>query len=184
MKNRQFTLWCLGGILLGISEAAAVSSTFAYDAAGRLVSMEVQEETYRIDYSYDGRGNLAGVTLQQGRRMVDPFAEASYLGDDLFDTGWMGLAYVPEDKPKEVYLREQGWISIGLALSGGLWYWDYAMLDWVYTHPALYPALYTTGLDWLLYWDPFSNVNTRWFYRYADDDYHSFPRYPGPIPYE
>lgn len=184
MKIGHLCIWGITGILLGSIRSEGMVSTFAYDNAGQLIRMEVAEESYQIEYSYDSRGNLGEIRLQQGRRMLDPFAEASYLGENLFETGWLGLAFVPDDEPTEVYFRDQGWISIGLALGGGLWYWDYAMTDWVYTHPALYPALYTTGLEWLLYWDPFSNVTTRWFYRYADDDYYSFPRYAGPIPYE
>ena len=171
--------WSKNGLFLANAKLAELILANAQNPDAGSYSVFVSNELGSIE---SNSANLTVTGEGTNPMLVAPFEEAPYLGNRTYDT-WMGLAYLPDGEVTELYLREQGWISMGPALSGGMWYWDYAMVEWVYTNPVFYPNIYVPSLEWLLYWDPFSNAETRWFYRYTDNDYYSWPRYPGPLPY-
>ncbi|MFP6901466.1 MAG: putative Ig domain-containing protein, partial [Opitutales bacterium] len=92
-------------------------------------------------------------------------------GSNWFFSTWFGFFHDGGLGYGWIYHQHHGWIYPVLNTSGGMWFYDLGMVDWIWTHSTIYlyeqkhPLYSHDDLDWA-YHQP-ETANPRLFYHYA-----------------
>ncbi len=141
---------------------------------------EIEEGAYRALLSQPD----PSATVLRSQDLLNRFGEeANFFGLDspegvgLTKNGWMGsfndlhFNYLNREGP--IKHSEHGWLwAAGVGHpNGGIWFWDYAQKDWIWTRSDQYPFFYSNGKKRWFWYHQGGKPETRSFFDYGTGEW-------------